>query len=248
MRTVFYQLGTCLLAAFCLWAIATTMLRPVVNWSKASDWEGVPATLDRAEIIKTGHGSRDKKLLVSYHYQWGGVVYQNDRATVYPASISMPVKIQRSLLAQFKDQSEQNTIRAYVNPEEPAESALTRSFFPGWYAYLFYLLMVTLYFVYGAYWLLKLNATSEQERQIEGEQYESAAWKFVAYFAGMFSLFSAALVAIIMQYVSEGDYGVLAFLVFPAATIGLWWMVRYCWLHRFEPPSRTDTNKIQEAV
>lgn len=241
MRIFLGRLATVLIIAWCLFAFVILTVVPVQNWIETSGWESHEAILEQAEIVKTGPHSRDRRLSVKYRYSWNTETHEGYVTTPYHSSQSMPISLQHALLKQFKAEADQKTLRAFVNPDEPTDSVLTRDFYPDWYTRNIFYLVLTLYFSFGAFWVIQLLKETGTDIQIPTqEKYESPFWKFSAYFAGLFSLLSMAIIKMIITSMREGNYSVLAFLIFPAASILLWWLTRYAWVKRFDINQHTS--------
>ncbi len=245
------------LIALGTWGVFYSLIDPVITWSKAASWESTVVQIDKTELERVKAGSSPSLYLtIQYSYEWNGVRYQNDSLDIYPNSLGRSIKKKQSLFAQYKDQK---TTEAFVNPADPQSSVLQRDFHANDFLNALFKQVLVLYFYLGLGWMFMALAFSESESESEGEgkgeiesenekqervsettaRYESSAWKFVAYFAGMFSLISIRIIASTVSSVRAGDLGVLFFLVFPCAALALWWAVWYCWTRRFDLKTAT---------
>lgn len=244
MRILLCRLATVLIVTSCVFTFVLLIVVPVKNWIEISGWESHEATLENAEIVSTSHNTRDKRLSVIYRYRWKTETHKGYVTTPYHHSQGMPLDLQRELLKQFKAEADQKTLRAFVNPDDPTQSVLTRDFYPAWFVRNLYTLLLTLYFSFGVFCIVRLARESGTDsKTTTQDKYESPSWKFIAYFAGFFSLLSIPVLQMIIKNVREGDYGVLTFLMFPVASIGLWWLTRHAWVNRFDINRTSSSNQ-----
>jgi len=240
MRNYLVVVSILLLFLAAVWMAYSTIVSPPLYYIKVANWQKTPVSLQRAEVVQTGQKSRDRKLIVQYRYVWGGTEYVNDRIAIYPKSVSIPKDLRQSLLMQFKEQAENENLNVFVNADNPHESVLVRDFFPAWYAANIYLLLLSIYWMFGFGWVINhfgstaKNTGVDKSVNSEAHRKESPAWKFVAYFAGFFTLLGIGITLMIIRQVRLGDTGALFFLIFPAASLALWWLTWYVWRHRFE--------------
>ena len=113
--------------AFFLWGLSM-----VNTWHRSQDWDRVPAKVLSADI-KTHYDSDGNtySLQGEYKYTYKGKEYTSDRVQIETGSSSAYNEKQKMLDQMLRAMKNEETIDAYVNPDNPTEAILFRQFSMG---------------------------------------------------------------------------------------------------------------------
>ena len=99
----------------------------IVGYVSSSDWIAVPATVHTLELNQKSGESITYSVQSRYSYEYQGTVYENDRVSLSIGSDSFGTYWQDLYTSLQADRSS-NEISAYINPDNPREAVLDRTF------------------------------------------------------------------------------------------------------------------------
>ncbi len=202
-------------------------LKPSIAYLSSSDWQQVPATIINLEK-KYSRSSRSdgNKVIGEYVYQYNGQTLRSKTVSIYEASDNFG-DYWDDLHTSLNLQRRNDTVNAWVNPDNPSESVLDRSF--RWTTLFFGFLFATIFGAVGGYlmwhaWTKKSTGTgvATQHAPTKGissnEKYSGLLMLFIGMVCTGFG--SVMTYIVIQDEVKKDNY--LALLVSILAFAGLW--------------------------
>lgn len=193
------------------------------DYLSSSDWVKVPATIHHAKLIFRSGETKPFSLSARYSYQHHGKSYTNDRVSLSSDNDGASSAYWKDLNASIKYNQSINESTAFVNPDNPKESVLDRTF--QWKTLISQLVLLITFCGIGggAIWLSIRPETPRHER-VQKEQAHGISsdqkygyWFFGGFGSIVFVIGTVAAISAIPDALQKGDYGALATLIFVVA-------------------------------
>lgn len=123
-------LATLPLLGLCVGLLVFSLIPMLYDWSRMRDWERARAHVEFAhlETASTGRGGVREVVRARYHYAVGGVAYTGRRVQIDRAHGKAGAREQHILAQLQHAQQVGRSVPVWVNPRQPAESVVDRSF------------------------------------------------------------------------------------------------------------------------
>lgn len=96
--------------------------------SKSNEWIHVPVQVQHLELISaSGRSSNQYKVHAIYTYQFSGIQYQSNQVSFYPVRDNIG-NYWPDLYQRLRSDAQYAQVLAWVNPDNPADAVLDRSF------------------------------------------------------------------------------------------------------------------------
>lgn len=206
------------------------------HW-QSQDWQAVPAQLDHLELEShAGDDSTTYSISASYRYRYQGREYYGTRVGYDWGSDNVGNYHSRTV-SQLRTDQARGQLRAWVNPDAPQESYLSREL--RWKKLLFGVIFGLIFAVAGAAVMLMPRLKARAQPTVTGEAVQIDSnerrgywlWVFMSF---MFIGISSPVMLAIPDEINKGNWAVLIALIFPVA--GVWmgfmaWKQRRLWQH-----------------
>ena len=190
-----------------------------IKYFSSTDWESVPASISSLELEQFDNdGSSTYRVDASYSYYFQGD-RQNTSVTFTNTADNIGTYWQE-LFKKLKQDQENDRAIAWVNPNNPSEAVLDRSY--RWANVAFGSIFILMFggFGFGAMWLsLKKVKPLDQERQearINGisSQQKSGFWFLFLFGCPFFFIGLFTFYLVLPSVINEGEYAALMTLLF----------------------------------
>ncbi len=209
---------------------------PAIRWLEAQGWQSVPVTIESLKLnAHRGDDSTTYSVSARYSYQWLGQSFHSEGVSLYSGSDNVG-SFWQDLEGRLRYERRRGQSHAWVNPDNPGESVLDRSYRFG--QFMFGLLFMVMFCgIAGLILWATVRAAKSSEAMdniLDGssaaEGISSGNLTGYQILAGMGAVFAGSGVVIgtlaIPEEMAKGNSAVLAVLIFPATgalmlTIGL---------------------------
>ena len=197
---------------------------PGVRYLQSGFWERVPATVLSSELLTSrSDGSTTYSVSGSYRYRYLGRTYTSTRISQYSGYDNFDDYWQ-TLSGQLNQARSRNrTVMAWVNPSDPAQAYLDRSF--RWSSLLFGLTFGGVFALVGGGIIFLMRRGVKEKAQTQatgryGSREKSGHWLMIG-FGAIFILLPSPAYLQIWKEVSRGDYAIVLVLLFPMVGGGI---------------------------
>ncbi|WP_188093642.1 DUF3592 domain-containing protein [Marinobacter salinexigens] len=210
-----------------------------------ANWTRVAVTLDQVNLItSTSDDSDTYSIKASYRYQFNGRSYSGSRVSYDWGSDNIG-DFHQNTLQKLRSAQARGQVTAWINPDNPTESYLVRDL--RWKKLLFASVFGSVFSVAGLFVIYmgtRKRSSVEDFRATDeiASSEKHGFWAF-AFMAFMFLGISAPAVIAIPGELDDGNWPILAVLLFPL--VGLWlarmaWVSRRNWLYYGPTPLTLD--------
>lgn len=209
-------------------------LTPALRWVSAQDWQPVTATIRHLQLEShRGEDSTTWSVSASYDYDYQGQRYHSDQVSLYRGSDNVGTYWQDLQARLARDMNAGRAV-AWVNPLDPQQAVLDRTFRAGMLAFslIFGLIFVAVGAGIIAAMLYSQRRQQQQQSMIEQHLSGGASSRqttgiasnsrsgglFLLGFGALFFLIGAPVSGFALtEALPEGEYAALLVLIFPLA-------------------------------
>ena len=196
-----------------------------IQYISTKDWVLVPAQIASVDLKVNSGESTTYRVEANYRYNYQGESYNSDNVSLSSGSDNVGTYWQ-DLDRKLRTDQTNNSAQAWVNPNNPAESVLDRTF--RWAQVAFGVLFLLMFggFGLGMSWLA-LRKTKTEAEQLELARADGISsnqkfgfW-FLFWFASIFLLMGSFAFAMVLPDIINGDYAALFTLLFVIVGAGI---------------------------
>ena len=201
--------------------IATTGMM-TVKYFATSNWQKTPAQLTMLDLKVRRGESTTYTVKTKYSYYFQGAQYEGDRVALRNGSDNIGSYWQ-DIYRQLQQDRSNGTVTAWVNPSEPNEALLDRTF--RWSQVIFGLVFLVMFCIPGFGIMLFAAKAGKPEHEVrqEAKQYgfksnEKVGHRVLFWFGSIFFSVGVLILSLLLpDIINEGEYGGLALLLFVIA-------------------------------
>lgn len=199
---------------------------PVAKYMESGSWERAPATVLSSNLNShRSDGSTTYNVSGSYRYRYNGVEYTSNQVSQYSGSDNFGDYWQQLHRRLSRARANNRTILAWVNPDDPAEAYLDRTF--RWGSVIFGLVFGGIFALVGGGLMFLMRRGSKDPAMVSETGFytsreKSGHWLMVG-FGAVFILLPSPAYLEVWKEVSRGDYMILVVLLFPLVGAGIAW-------------------------
>ncbi|MZR62413.1 DUF3592 domain-containing protein [Alcanivorax sp. DP30] len=199
---------------------------PVAKYMESGSWERAPATVLSSNLNShRSDGSTTYNVSGSYRYRYNGVEYTSNQVSQYSGSDNFGDYWQQLHRKLSRARANNRTILAWVNPDDPAEAYLDRTF--RWGSVIFGLVFGGIFALVGGGVMFLMRRGSKDPAMVSetgfySSREKSGHWLMVG-FGAVFILLPSPAYLEVWKEVSRGDYMILVVLLFPLVGAGIAW-------------------------
>ena len=199
---------------------------PVAKYIESGSWDRAPASVLSSKLNShRSDGSTTYSVSGRYRYRYNGVEYTSNQVSQYSGSDNFGDYWQQLHSKLSQARSSNRTMLAWVNPSDPREAYLDRTF--RWGSVIFGLTFGGVFALVGGGVMFLMRRGSKEPAMVSetgfySSQEKSGHW-FLVGFGAIFILLPSPAYLEVWKEVSRGDYMILMVLLFPLVGAGIAW-------------------------
>ncbi len=209
-----------------LWAAHISAGQIIVGYLSSANWVEVPARIHELKLVRKHEETTTYSIKSNYSYQYQNNTYNSSRVGLSTGSDNLGDYWQQ-LHRKLKSRQSNNNAIALVNPDDPSEALLDRTF--RWEAVIFGSMFLTLFGGFGAFFTwLSLRDSPSREQRLKQELHNGivsnqkhGSWLLGGFGAIFFIMGSGISALAVPDALRNGDYPVLLVLVFALVGAGI---------------------------